>query len=69
MLHPPVFDPNKMYYENWEHGPFNRFADGVVVPTPSEARFSFFNEKINYPTGAMWNPYLAKEIKAAYPDA
>jgi len=20
-------------------------------------------------TGAMWNPYLAKEIKEAYPDA
>src|ERR1043166_737435 len=40
MLAAPFFDPNKTYYENWEKGPFNGFADGVVFPT-EPARFKY----------------------------
>src|SRR3989344_1510910 len=58
MLQAPFFDPNKTYYENWEQGPFNGFSDGVVVPAPSEARFSFLGHALNYPLGIPAGPLL-----------
>ncbi len=66
MLQPPVFDPNKTYYQNWEEGPFNGFADGVVLPAPSEAKYTFFGQKINYPLGIPAGPLLnGKFVNAA----
>ena len=66
MLLPSFFDPNKTYYENWEEGPFNGFADGVVLPTEKEQRFSFFGHKINYPFGIPAGPLLnGKFVKAS----
>ena len=65
MLHPPFFDPNKTYYENWENGPFNGFADGVVLPE-EKPRFDFLGFKIAYPLGIPAGPLLnGKFVKAA----
>ena len=66
MLQAPFFDPNKTYYENWEQGPFNGFSDGVVVPAPPAARFSFFGFPLNYPLGIPAGPLLnGAYVKAA----
>lgn len=65
MLHPPFFDPNKTYKENWEQGPFNGFADGVALPA-SKPRFEFLGQRISYPLGIPAGPLLnAKFVKAA----
>ena len=65
MLHAPFFDPNKTYYENWEQGPFNGFADGVILPV-GEPRFDFLGHKLSYPLGIPAGPLLnAKFVKAA----
>lgn len=65
MLKAPFFDPLKTYYENWEEGPFNDFADGVVLPE-GPARFDFLGEKISYPIGIPAGPLLnEKFVKAA----
>src|SRR3989344_2236819 len=66
MLKLPFFDPHKTYYENWQEGPFNGFADGVVIPPPQEARFSFFGHHINYPLGIPAGPLVnGKFVNAA----
>jgi dihydroorotate dehydrogenase (NAD+) catalytic subunit len=57
MLKKPFFDPLKSYEENWNEGPFNDFADGVVVPSEG-ARFTFFGHPINYPLGIPAGPLL-----------
>ena len=65
MLHPPFFDPNKTYTENWEQGPFNGFADGVVFPE-TEPVFEFLGQKLSYPIGIPAGPLLnGKYVKAA----
>ena len=65
MLQAPFFDPNKTYEENWEKGPFNGFADGVVLPA-GEPRFDFLGQKISYPLGIPAGPLLnGKFVKAA----
>lgn len=65
MLQAPFFDPNKTYYENWEQGPFNGFADGVVLPA-GKPRFDFLGHKISYPIGIAAGPLLnGKFVKAA----
>ena len=42
---------------------------GVVVPKDFKEYREAGADVVMSATGAMWNPYLAKEIKAAYPDA
>ena len=65
MLQPPFFDPKKTYYENWEEGPFNGFADGVVLE-PSKPRFEYLGYKISYPLGIAAGPLLnGKFVRAA----
>ena len=65
MLQAPFYDPNKTYYENWEKGPFNGFADGVVLPA-EKPRFDFLGQKISYPLGIPAGPLLnGKFVKAA----
>jgi hypothetical protein len=65
MLRAPFFDPLKTYYENWEEGPFNDFADGVVFPT-SEPRFEYLGRKISYPLGIAAGPLLnGRFVRAA----
>ena len=67
MLHPPFYDPTKSYYENLEHGPYNGFADGVVLPQDGEPRFEFLGQKINYPFGIPAGPLLNSSfMKAAF---
>lgn len=66
MLKAPFFDPNKTYYENWEQGPFNGFADGVVVPEDDQPRFEFLGQKLLYPLGIPAGPLLnGRYVKAA----
>ena len=66
MLRAPFYDPAKTYYENWEEGPFNGFADGVVVPAKGKPRFEFLGQKLNYPLGIPAGPLLnGKYVKAA----
>jgi dihydroorotate dehydrogenase (NAD+) catalytic subunit len=65
MLRAPFFDPGKTYYENWEQGPFNDFADGVVLET-SEPAFDYLGYKISYPLGIAAGPLLnGKFVRAA----
>jgi dihydroorotate dehydrogenase len=65
MLRAPFFDPGKTYYENWEEGPFNDFADGVVLPV-GEARFQYLGYNIGYPLGIAAGPLLnGKFVRAA----
>lgn len=65
MLYPPFYDPAKSYQDNWNEGPFNGFADGVVVPlTPPT--FSFFGHPISYPLGIPAGPLInGKFVNAA----
>ncbi|MEK7156914.1 MAG: hypothetical protein AAB790_03885 [Patescibacteria group bacterium] len=42
---------------------------GVTVPQDFKEYREAGADVVMSATGAMWNPYLAKEIKAAYPDA
>ncbi len=65
MLGAPFFDPLKTYYENWEKGPFNGFADGVVLDE-GPALFDFLGGRISYPLGIPAGPLLnGKFVKAA----
>ena len=66
MLRAPFFDPAKTYYENWEQGPFNDFADGKTVEGSGAPRFSFFGHSIDYPLGIPAGPLLnGKFVTAA----
>ena len=65
MLHPPFFDPNKTYYQNWKEGPFNGFADSIVLPV-NVPRFEFLGQMLSYPLGIPAGPLLnGKFVKAA----
>lgn len=65
MLYPPFYDPNKSYYDNWEKGPFNGFADGVVVPLPPP-KFTFFGHPVSFPLGIPAGPLVnGKFVNAA----
>ena len=65
MLKAPFYDPKKTYYENWEQGPFNGFADGVVLPA-GEPRFEYLGYKISYPLGIAAGPLVnARFVRAA----
>ncbi len=66
MLQAPFYDPKKTYYENLEKGPFNGFADGVVLPE-GEPRFDFLGQRIAYPLGIPAGPLLdSKYVKGAF---
>ncbi len=66
MLQAPFYDPKKTYYDNLENGPFNGFADGVVLPE-SEPRFDFLGQRIAYPLGIPAGPLLdSKYVKGAF---
>lgn len=66
MLHAPFYDPNRSYWDNLEEGPFNGFADGVVLPE-EEPRFDFLGQKISYPLGIPAGPLLdSKFVKGAF---
>ena len=57
MLRAPFYDPMKSYWDNLEQGPFNDFADNVVVPT-GEPKFDFLGHKVAYPLGIPAGPLL-----------
>ncbi len=66
MLQAPFYDPTKSYEENLANGPYNGFADGVVLPIEGEPRFEFLGHKINYPFGIPAGPLLdSKFVKGA----
>ena len=66
MLHPPFYDPKRSYWDNLEQGPFNGFADGVVL-SEEKPRFEFLGHKIAYPLGIPAGPLLdSKFIKGAF---
>ena len=44
-------------------------SGGVTVPKDFKEYRDAGADVVMTATGAMWNPYLAKEIKEAYPDA
>ncbi|MEK7133484.1 MAG: hypothetical protein AAB804_00245 [Patescibacteria group bacterium] len=44
-------------------------SGGVTIPTDFKEYRDAGADVVMTATGAMWNPYLAKEIKEAYPDA
>ncbi len=66
MLHKPFYDPTKSYYDNLEEGPFNEFADDVVLPV-GEPRFDFLGVKVAYPFGIPAGPLLnSKFVTGAF---
>ena len=66
MLLAPFYDPTKSYYDNLEHGPFNGFVDGAVLPV-EEPRVEFLGQKIAYPLGIPAGPLLdSKFVKGAF---
>jgi dihydroorotate dehydrogenase (NAD+) catalytic subunit len=66
MLQAPFYDPAKSYWDNLADGPFNAFADGVVLPE-GKPRFEFLGQKIAYPFGIPAGPLLdSKFVKGAF---
>jgi len=70
MLHTPFYDPEKTYEENFEHGPFGAFADGIKISRATldigEPRYNFMGFKINSPFGIAAGPLInGKFVKAA----
>src|SRR3989338_718801 len=66
MMRAPFFDPTKSYYENWEKGPFNGFADGTEFPIEKERCFEFLGIKLNFPCFFPAGPLLnSRFMKAA----
>lgn len=66
MLRAPFYDPTKSYWDNLEKGPFNDFADNVVVHAGTP-RFDFLGEKVAYPFGIPAGPLLnGKFVTAAF---
>ena len=66
MLRAPFYDPTKSYWDNLAQGPFNDFADGVVVPI-GEPRFVFLGQKISHPFGIPAGPVLdSKFVDGAF---
>ena len=66
MMRAPFFDPGKTYYQNWEEGPFNGFADGTVVEDEGAPRFDFLGQRLRYPLGIPAGPLLnGRYVKAA----
>jgi len=66
MLYPPFYDPLKSYEENYATGPFNGFADGVVLPE-EEPFYNFLGVKISSPFGIPAGPLLNSAfVKAAF---
>ena len=63
MLRAPFYDPTKSYWDNLEQGPFNDFANDVVVPT-GEPRFDFLGHKVAYPLGIPAGPLLDSKFVA-----
>jgi dihydroorotate dehydrogenase (NAD+) catalytic subunit len=67
MLRQPFYDPAKSYYDNLEQGPFNGFADGVVVAEESEPQFEFLGQHVAYPFGIPAGPLLDSAfVKGAF---
>lgn len=65
MLYAPFYDPLKTYEENYADGPFNGFADDVVVEDDAEPKFEFLGQKIRYPLGIPAGPLLNSRYVAA----
>jgi dihydroorotate dehydrogenase (NAD+) catalytic subunit len=67
MLRAPFYDPLKSYEDNYATGPFGDFADGKDVREPSQPKFDFHGQKINFPLGIPAGPLLNSAFcKAAF---
>jgi dihydroorotate dehydrogenase (NAD+) catalytic subunit len=58
MLLTPFYDPEKSYEDNFEHGPFGAFTDGVVLENNSQKQYDFFGLKVNSPFGIPAGPLI-----------
>lgn len=60
MLLKPFYDPNKSYYENFDEGPFNGFADGKVFENLNNASAAkeAFSHKVFTPIGIPAGPLV-----------
>lgn len=67
MLHTPFYDPTKSYEENYEHGPFDDFADGKIYQQDEAPLFDFFGKKVHLPFGIPAGPIINSNFaKAAF---
>lgn len=67
MIHPPFYNPDKTYEENYNEGPFNAFADGKSFTSTGEPQYDFFTHKVYLPFGIPAGPLLNSTfIKAAF---
>ena len=69
MLQTPFYDPEKSYEENFKHGPFGIFADGIATWTSDvqvEPKYDFLGFKVNSPFGIPAGPLInGKFVEAA----
>ncbi len=66
MLRAPFYDPTKSYEDNLARGPFNDFADDVVLPL-GRPRFDFLGVPVDYPFGIPAGPLLdGKFVEGAF---
>lgn len=72
MLRAPFYGPAGSYEENCNAGPLKFSIGGVggVVKTEDYKEYRDAGaDSVMTSTGAMWNPYLVKEIKEEYSNA
>jgi len=66
MLSEPFYDPGQTYGENFEHGPYGKFASPALFEQDGEPRFQFLGQPVFTPFGIPAGPLLnGKYVKAA----
>ncbi len=66
VLAEPMYDPERSYYENFEHGPFGVFAQTPPPRDETAPRHSFLGMPVNAPFGIPAGPLVnGKFVKAA----
>lgn len=66
-MYQPIYDPEKTYEDNYQHGPFGSLADDEDFYTEQEPKFTLFGTAINYPFGIPAGPIVnARFMDAAF---
>jgi dihydroorotate dehydrogenase len=56
MLHPPVYDTNKTFDQNYREGPYHAWADGKRFVQVGEPEHTFFGHPVYEPFGVSAGP-------------
>jgi dihydroorotate dehydrogenase len=67
MLHTPYYDPKKTYEENYNKGPFGRFAEKKIYKNNGEPKYKLFGYPVYLPFGIPAGPVLnSKFVRGAF---